>query len=91
MSTKSPIVENSDEFKTYLCCFVNCPNDVDCLCEKEEATQAGQDAASTAVAEKVTPEQQAAIDALDKPVLDEKNTDVVEGSTASESAASETH
>ncbi|EHU1489074.1 hypothetical protein A1Z75_RS18540 [Acinetobacter baumannii] len=59
--------------------------------KKEEATQAGQDAASTAVADKVTPEQQAAIDALDKPVLDEKNTDVVEGSTASESAASETH
>ena len=54
MSTKSPIVENSDEFKTYLCCFVNCPNDVDCLCEKEEANQAGQDAASTAVADKVT-------------------------------------
>ncbi|HFG6931232.1 hypothetical protein WBV44_02805 [Acinetobacter baumannii] len=59
--------------------------------KKEEATQAGQDAASTAVADKVTPEQQAAIDALDKPVLDEKNTDVVEGSAASESAASETH
>ncbi|SSR59858.1 Uncharacterised protein [Acinetobacter baumannii] len=59
--------------------------------KKEEATQAGQDAASTAVADKVTPEQQAATDALDKPVLDEKNTDVVEGSTASESAASETH
>ncbi|ALJ88083.1 hypothetical protein [Acinetobacter baumannii] len=59
--------------------------------KKEEATQAGQDAASTAVADKVTPEQQAAIDALDKPVLDEKNTDVVEGSTASESAASETY
>ena len=60
-------------------------------CAKKEAAQAGQDAASTAVADKVTPEQQAAIDALDKPVLDEKNTDVVEGSTASESAASETH
>ncbi|MDN8245622.1 hypothetical protein QZK48_03560 [Acinetobacter baumannii] len=59
--------------------------------KKEEAAQAGQDAAYTAVADKVTPEQQAAIDALDKPVLDEKNTDVVEGSTASESAASETH
>ena len=59
--------------------------------KKEEATQAGQDAASTAVADKVTPEQQAAIDALDKPVLDEKNTDVVEGSASSEPAASETH
>lgn len=59
--------------------------------KKEEATQAGQDASSTAVADKVTPEQQAAIDALDKPVLDEKNTDVVEGSASSETAASETH
>lgn len=59
--------------------------------KKEEATQAGQDAASTTVADKVTPEQQAAIDALDKPVLDEKNTDVVEGSASSETAASETH
>ncbi|AVF08613.1 hypothetical protein J7S89_13820 [Acinetobacter baumannii] len=59
--------------------------------KKEEATHAGQDAASTAVADKVTPEQQAAIDALDKPVLDEKNTDVVEGSVSSETAASETH
>ena len=29
-----------------------------------------------AVEEKVTPEQQAAIDSLDKPVMDEKNTDV---------------
>ena len=59
--------------------------------KKEEATQAGQDAASTAVADKVTPEQQAALDALDQPVLDEKNTDVVEGSASSETAASETH
>ncbi|HAV5545489.1 TPA: hypothetical protein JI101_20145 [Acinetobacter baumannii] len=59
--------------------------------KKEEAIQAGQDAASTAVADKVTPEQQAAIDALDKPVLDEKNTDVVEDSASSETAASETH
>ena len=41
-------------------------------CAKKKSAQAGQDAASTAVADKVTPEQQAAIDALDKPVLDEK-------------------
>lgn len=64
--------------------------------KKDEASQAGQEsaastAASTAVSEKVTPEQQAAIDAIDKPVLDEKNTDVVEGSAPSEAAASETH
>ncbi|ARG17208.1 hypothetical protein ACJBLD_08665 [Acinetobacter nosocomialis] len=59
--------------------------------KKEESSKAGQDAASTAVSDKVTPEQQATIDSLDKPVLDEKNTDVVEGSASSESAASETH
>lgn len=59
--------------------------------KKEESGKAGQDAASTAVSDKVTPEQQATIDSLDKPVLDEKNTDVVEGSASSEAAASETH
>ncbi|MEI1690338.1 hypothetical protein [Acinetobacter nosocomialis] len=59
--------------------------------KKEESSKAGQDAASTAVSDKVTPEQQATIDSLDKPVLDEKNTDVVEGSASSETAASETH
>ncbi len=59
--------------------------------KKEESSNAGQDAASTAVADKVTPEQQATIDSLDKPVLDEKNTDVVEGGVSSEPAASETH
>ncbi|WP_336166280.1 hypothetical protein [Acinetobacter sp. 161(2023)] len=61
--------------------------------KKDEAPQAGQEsaAASTAISEKVTPEQQAAIDAIDKPVLDEKNTDVVEGSAPTEVTASETH
>lgn len=59
--------------------------------KKEESSKAGQDAASTAVSDKVTPEQQATIDSLDKPVLDEKNTNVVEGSASSEAAASETH
>jgi len=59
--------------------------------KKEESSKAGQDAASTAVSNKVTHEKQATIDSLDKPVLDEKNTDVVEGSASSESAASETH
>ena len=59
--------------------------------KKKRRLKRSKDAASTAVADKVTPEQQAAIDALDKPVLDEKNTDVVEGSASSETAASETH
>ncbi|TCB79302.1 hypothetical protein E0H89_03335 [Acinetobacter sp. ANC 3781] len=42
--------------------------------KKDEAPK--NDAAATTVEEKITPEQQAAIDSLDKPVLDEKNTDV---------------
>ncbi|NNP72211.1 hypothetical protein A7P53_06985 [Acinetobacter defluvii] len=51
-------------------------------CSKQEkAPAAEQGTASAAVAtdtasETVTAEQQAAIDALDQPVLDEKNTDV---------------
>ncbi|AWL29098.1 hypothetical protein DJ533_11225 [Acinetobacter defluvii] len=51
-------------------------------CSKQEkAPAAEQGTASEAVAtdtasETVTAEQQAAIDALDQPVLDEKNTDV---------------
>lgn len=51
-------------------------------CSKQEkAPTAEQGAASAAVttetaSETVTAEQQAAIDALDQPVLDEKNTDV---------------
>ena len=48
-------------------------------CAKKDAATSEQQASSTAqVAEsdQTTPEQQAAIDKLDKPVLDEKNTDV---------------
>ncbi|AYA01849.1 hypothetical protein BEN74_02535 [Acinetobacter sp. WCHAc010034] len=44
--------------------------------KKEEAPKAETEASAPAADEKVTPEQLAAIDALDKPVLDEKNTDV---------------
>lgn len=48
-------------------------------CAKKDAATSDQQSASNAqVAEsdQTTPEQQAAIDKLDKPVLDEKNTDV---------------
>ena len=46
-------------------------------CAKKDDAAKTEGAASEAVVEeKVTPEQQAAIDAIDKPVLDEKNTDV---------------
>ena len=49
-------------------------------CAKKDEAPKTDAATSGAVApaesDKVTPEQQAAIDSLDKPVLDEKNTDV---------------
>ncbi|MFV5311034.1 hypothetical protein VXN68_02305 [Acinetobacter schindleri] len=46
-------------------------------CAKQENIPAAEAEASAAVAdETVTPEQQAAIDAIDQPVLDEKNTDI---------------
>lgn len=47
-------------------------------CSKQEQAPASEADASAVVEDsaKVTPEQQAAIDAIDKPVLDEKNTDV---------------
>ncbi|MDQ8936837.1 hypothetical protein [Acinetobacter rudis] len=48
-------------------------------CSKKE--KAAEDQSASAVvtptdSEKVTPEQQAAIDSIDKPIADEKNTDV---------------
>ena len=49
-------------------------------CTKQEKAPASE-AETSAVAtesETVTPEQQAAIDSIDKPVLDEKNKDVPE-------------
>ncbi len=48
-------------------------------CSKQEKAPASEQTSTSSTSsesEKVTPEQQAAIDALDKPVLDEKNTDV---------------
>ena len=57
--------------------------------KKEEAKNVEQqEPVASEVSAPTTPEQQAAIDAIDKPNLDEKNTDVVE-SAASEVAASE--
>ena len=45
-------------------------------CAKKDEAPKNDAAVTAAVEEKVTPEQQAAIDSLDQPVLDEKNTDV---------------
>ena len=45
-------------------------------CTQQKNTPAEEVENTTAVEESISPEQQAAIDAIDKPVLDEKNTDV---------------
>lgn len=47
-------------------------------CAKKNDAPASQEGQAAPVQEKITPEQQAAIDALDKPVMDEKNTDIPE-------------
>ncbi len=64
--------------------------------KKEEAPAADQAQTAAPVDEKVTPEQQAVIDSIDQPVLDEKNTDVspeeakeAEALAAAEAASSE--
>ncbi|WP_109439864.1 hypothetical protein [Acinetobacter haemolyticus] len=45
-------------------------------CAKKEEAKTAEQAEVESV--QTTPEQQAAIDAIDKPILDEKNTDVEE-------------
>ncbi len=45
-------------------------------CAKKDEAAKNETAETVAVEEKITPEQQAAIDSLDQPVLDEKNTDI---------------
>jgi len=62
MFIKSPAVGKSDELKTNTCSINEAP--------KNETAE------TVAVEEKVTPEQQAVIDSIDQPVLDEKNTDI---------------
>lgn len=51
-------------------------------CSKQEKAPASEQSSASEVvpveSEKVSAEQQAAIDSLDKPVLDEKNTDISE-------------
>lgn len=56
-------------------------------CSKQEQP-AQNETSQTEVQEKITPEQRAQIDALDKPIQDEKNTDVPESvANASEAKA----
>ncbi|MGM1003686.1 hypothetical protein GPS63_11100 [Acinetobacter haemolyticus] len=52
--------------------------------KKEEAKNAEQAAEVKSV--QTSPEQQAAIDAIDKPILDEKNTDVEDAEVAASEA-----
>ncbi|EPR87772.1 hypothetical protein L313_0289 [Acinetobacter haemolyticus CIP 64.3 = MTCC 9819] len=52
--------------------------------KKEEAKNAEQAAEVESV--QTSPEQQAAIDAIDKPILDEKNTDVEDAEVAASEA-----
>ena len=45
-------------------------------CANKDEAPKNDTAETVAVEEKVTPEQQAVIDSIDQPVLDEKNTDI---------------
>ena len=49
-------------------------------CAKQE--QAGQGDQQAAATQEMSPEQQAAIDAIDKPVMDENNTDIAAANTS---------
>ena len=69
------------KFKLALATLLIAPLALTACSKQEKAPAAEQGTASAAVAtdtasETVTAEQQAAIDALDQPVLDENNTDV---------------
>jgi len=45
-------------------------------CAKKDEAPKNDVATTATVEEKISPEQQAAIDSIDQPILDEKNTDV---------------
>ena len=77
------------QFKLTLAALIIAPIMFTACAKKEDATNAEQQASVNSASLETTPEQQAAIDAIDKPVLDEKNTDVVETATSEEVAASE--
>ena len=67
------------KFKFALAAFIVMPLALTACSKQENAPASEQVAVSGATAtesETVTAEQQAAIDAIDQPVLDEKNTDV---------------
>ena len=75
---QSPTLGNVMKFKFTLAALLIAPLAFTACSKQEKAPASEQTSASEAstASATVTPEQQAAIDALDKPVLDEKNTDV---------------
>ena len=68
--------ENVMKLKLTLAALLIAPLALTACSKKEEAPAAEQTQTAAPADEKVTPEQQAAIDAIDKPVMDEKNTDL---------------
>lgn len=62
--------------KLVLAALIIAPLALTACSKKEEASKAETEASAPVADVQTPPEQQAAIDALDKPVLDEKNTDV---------------
>ena len=83
------------KFKLTLAALIIAPIMLSACAKKDESKNAEQqDQAASAVSTQstqTTPEQQAAIDAIDKPNLDEHNSDVAEHGAASEVAASQAH
>lgn len=79
MDIKSPTLEIVMNLKLTLAAFLLVPLALT-ACSKQEQAPASEQVDASAVAstdsEQLSPEQQAAIDAIDKPVMDEKNTDV---------------
>ena len=76
------------KFKLTLAALIIAPIMLTACAKKEEAKNAEPQEQTTSVTQ-TSPEHQAAIDAIDKPNLDENNTDVTEEGAASEVAASE--
>ena len=76
------------KFKLTLAALIIAPIMLTACGKKEEAKNVEQQEQTTSVTP-TSPEQQAAIDAIDKPNLDENNTDVTEQGAVSDVVASE--
>ena len=76
------------KFKLTLAALIIAPIMLTACAKKEEAKHAEPQEQTTSVTQ-TSPEQQAAIDAIDKPNLDENNTDVTEQGAVSDVVASE--